>query len=565
MHKNKKSRSQPNTDDVLIQSSRPPVPANARADTYRPSYDTTDSLPGRRESFGYATSPSPPLPARPAPPRIDSYRPNYDIPDSRPDVPRAPKHFDDLSASFDPLDKNILGQIVALSLPNTSEDAEFDLLGAKTEFQDLLKLIDPPRLNVKGLVPLWIRNSLVDSECNSTHAQLKPLSVMASDMLSIFLVSTENAALIEIKGALLLIFFTDNAPLDRSMTYTFILAAFMSNETVEPSSTLFNQAIERALKITPDQFFKWSAPSSKPERPVKSVFLMFGEPYYAERSLWKIYFRNISAAVLVYGEQGEWDMFCKDDSGAIIMHPKFNDYNTIPDFGKHLMARHNVYQLGVDPREDGPNATFAAYKRFPFGQAILVADEIYENHPEVALRILKSISRHNGDKPPSVWSWRLCARRGIKRWLFDLVAAHEKEDFKTGNHTRFLLWWQLQEIFLPEFEDEFDPQEPQADAPFASIPDDFCPGYEEDWKRGPEGREKCQDLMVRWFAFWAMCNIDTIRRFVVVHSPKGDGKVPAKWREGMQHLLFYTPEKYFGQFDQGSAGEKEKERRTSTV
>jgi len=118
-------------------------------------------------------------------------------------------------------------------------------------------------------------------------------------------------------------------------------------------------------------------------------------------------------------------------------HPAFVAFNKVSDFGKQLMGRHNVYQLGRNQAAfegDGRvgEAPFEAVQIFPYGTTVLVTDEIFEKHPRDALRILQHIYSQNKGYPSFVWKWKLVGRHGLKNWLLDVAADH-KAEFEAGD------------------------------------------------------------------------------------------------------------------------------------
>jgi len=388
------------------------------------------------------------------------------------------------------------------------------------------------------------------SNPNFLHAELRTANPNASEFLSKFLKSNRNLCLVDLTDAFLFIYFENQPPVDSGQPTAYRVAAMIQRQDNGHSPhgsqmTLFTQEVEKALGITSDQFFAWNVGGSRPSTLKKSVCLMFDDDYAIERKLWTIYFAGVGATVFSYDVKGSWDLFCRGEVGAIIAHPEFAMYNFIPDFGKQLMGRRNVFQVGYDYRLEGPNTSFAATPLFPCGTTVLITDGIYVHHPGAALRILEDINKHNADKPPNAWTWRLAGRRGIKRWLRDLAVKHESE-LQAGDATRFDLYNALLVLFPDQFIDEDDPQHPGKNAPLITMDEILMGDYTELCKTEPQ---RALDCIVDWFAFTALTMRHVCRRFVVVH----DGAVPVRWREKNQQVLFYTPEKYSQMFNVGDA------------
>jgi len=416
------------------------------------------------------------------------------------------------------------------------------------ELREILASTASQSIQVQGLVPAWLLKQMRKSNPNFIYTELRAANRKVSEALSSFLKTNETLCLVKLPGAFLFIYFESQPPAALGQLAGYHVAALTTNEENGFSSKqnqliLFVREVEKALRITSDQFFSWSSGNTNQAQCQKSVCLMFDDKYDTERKLWSIYFDSIGATVFSYDIKGSWDLFCRGESGAIISHPEFAMYNIIPDFGKQLMGRRNVFQLGYDFRQDGPEARFEATQLFPYGTTVLMTDGIYIHHPKAALRILEDINKHNGDKPPIVWTWRLAGRRGIKHWLMDLAVKHERE-LQAGDSTRFDLFNALLALFPDEFMDEDDPQHPRRNAPLITMDEMLMEDYTELWKTEPQ---RALERIVDWFAYTALTMRHVCRRFVVVH----DGVVPLRWREKNQHVLFYTPEKYFERFNVG--------------
>lgn len=72
------------------------------------------------------------------------------------------------------------------------------------------------------------------------------------------------------------------------------------------------------------------------------------------------------------------------------------------------------------------------------------------------------------------------------------------------------------------------------------MPEWMMEDYAEVWRNDPDN---ALTRIVDWFAYWSLTQKEFCRRFVVVHSTE----VP-KWKNTNQHLIFYTPERYFVKF-----------------
>jgi hypothetical protein len=72
------------------------------------------------------------------------------------------------------------------------------------------------------------------------------------------------------------------------------------------------------------------------------------------------------------------------------------------------------------------------------------------------------------------------------------------------------------------------------------MPDWMMEDYAEVWQSDPNN---AMARIVDWFAYWSLTQKEFCRRFVVVHPTE----VP-KWKTTNQHLIFYTPERYFVKF-----------------
>lgn len=198
------------------------------------------------------------------------------------------------------------------------------------------------------------------------------------------------------------------------------------SQLVGPTTSL--EYLNTRLKMKPDDFFLCKNNEIATRR---RVFILANEAWAAEKEILTRYFRESDAEV-----HSNWLAFKSSKTtgtitgqnlrGVIVIHPEFQlaEIQNIPEFREVLFRSFNLFRMGtsLDKKE------FVCEWLFTHGSCIYISNEMYEDHPEDALNIIKGLVDQNKRRTVQERTWRLAARPKLGRWLSNLHS--EKKDDK---------------------------------------------------------------------------------------------------------------------------------------
>lgn len=149
---------------------------------------------------------------------------------------------------------------------------------------------------------------------------------------------------------------------------------------------------------------------------------------------------------------GSWDRFksqiVRGGTGIIVTHPEFQHFTELPGFGLVLQKEIRIWSVGIqDGIECDPNLEASPavmrYDRieiFPLGGFIYITDEVFEEKPQLALKIVqqfleKIAQLRQLEGPIAPWHtvndacllWRLCTRPELTEHIFQRCEAQAAE------------------------------------------------------------------------------------------------------------------------------------------
>ncbi|KAK4691931.1 hypothetical protein P7C71_g5175, partial [Lecanoromycetidae sp. Uapishka_2] len=282
---------------------------------------------------------------------------------------------------------------------------------------------------------------------------------------------------------------------------------------------------------------------------------------------------------------GAWDYFYKNvTSGTIIFHDACIRIDLIPNLARFLRnGAINVLKTSLSPMTSAEKHPHLV-RFFPHGGVILLTESLILCRPREALRIIMWFRRAHLPSKQS-GTWKLAARPRFREWLLDLLDLYtdtQKDVFGHGIqiiadiYTEIL--WLLEDPNQPlsyQVED-FDTELPTREAPLVTSSSLKALQARKEWKGDtPETIEidhhniaQNDDLLIQWFAEWAIVHLDSFRKFhAVLGCPAGDetGKKSIKnYENRWGHIEVFTAEDCFSRHKvtpQDKLDEMEAERR----
>lgn len=228
-----------------------------------------------------------------------------------------------------------------------------------------------------------------------------------------------------------------------------------------------------------------------------------------------------------------WAYFVKNvKSGTIIFHDAFIRYDLVPRLANHLLRGSvNVWKTSLSPMHPGEKHPHLV-RLFPHGGILLLTESLVLYRPRETLRILMWFRRvHIPGKAPG--TWKLAVRPRVREWLLDIMDAYADsgKDIFGCSIQIFAdiyteIYWLLQ---TPDPGDnglmccEWDYETPTDEAPIVSAANLRVLQARKEWKG--EGAElepddynirQNDDLLIQWFAEWAIVNLHNFRRYNVI-------------------------------------------------
>ncbi|KAF2121272.1 hypothetical protein BDV96DRAFT_563903 [Lophiotrema nucula] len=270
---------------------------------------------------------------------------------------------------------------------------------------------------------------------------------------------------------------------------------------------------------------------------------------------------------------GAWDTFnhaiMDNGTGAVLVHPDFQNFEDVPGFGQVLKRKVNVWSVGRQASfeyDSQVSTRLPEFKQdcisiFPHGGIIYVTDDVFEKKPQEALRIIElfidkieQCRRVAGPTDP--WKkvddgcllWRIATRPELMNSIFQACEAHEAEI--DANDPVQVSRVKLYEILSKTNYVEQDIE----DAPFIARADDYFPIMSERrqvmepyFEALDRSQDEANKSMVGLYAEVILDLRKSYRQYLVVHTE------PTKvdWQSRWQHIgEIMTPEKCIEYFQQ---------------
>ena len=216
----------------------------------------------------------------------------------------------------------------------------------------------------------------------------------------------------------------------------------------------------------------------------------------------------------------------------------------------------------MHPAEKHPHLV----RLFPHGGVILLTESLILYRPYETLRILMWFRRIQLPMKPS-GTWKIAARPRIREWLLDLmdVCDDTKRDI-FGHCIQIIADIYTEILWLFETPDpgdnglmsyDYDYEIPTDDAPIVTSASLRALQERKEWKGDSLESTKIDhdnirqndDLLMQWFAEWAVVNLESFRKFhAVLGYPKGDefgDKALKAYERGWGHIEVITAEECF--------------------
>lgn len=284
-------------------------------------------------------------------------------------------------------------------------------------------------------------------------------------------------------------------------------------------------------------------------------------------------------------ENCAWDYFSKNvKSGTIVFHDAYIRYDLVPRLAKLLLhGSVNVWKTSLSPMDPGEKHSHLV-RLFPHGGVLLLTESLVLYRPHETLRILMWFRLvHLPGRTPG--TWKLAVRPRVREWLLDIIEACSdsgKDIFGCGIQIFADIYTEI--YFLLQSPDpgdsslmcyEWDYETPTEEAPIVSSPSLRVLQARKEWTgegadMGPDDSNIRQndDLLVQWFAEWAIVNLHSFRKYHVIlgyaeDHPFTNIAIPA-YEKAWGHIEVITAEDAFkrhGVIAQSKLDEVEAKRR----
>lgn len=271
------------------------------------------------------------------------------------------------------------------------------------------------------------------------------------------------------------------------------------------------------------------------DKGVEAVFLMIPPAHAAELDFLKQVFVEMKCRVYHAGMPGSWSYFCKryDRAGVVLVHPNTPLWR-IPKLHEMTLRPTSFFTIGIDHTAallDDREDVFECTRLFPLGGAALLTDDLIAHYPEEATEIIQNFLNATSSKPEGAEVYKIVARPGLKRFLLENFIERGRPD------ERWLrLYGAVCDLCPPEDEDLEDPPNPLATSHLVSINPDLLPSFAGLWERD---QEAAADVLVEWFAGWALLHASRFRKFAVI---TGTGADDRGWALRYRHIGVMRPE-----------------------
>lgn len=271
------------------------------------------------------------------------------------------------------------------------------------------------------------------------------------------------------------------------------------------------------------------------DKGVEAVFLMIPPAHAAELDFLKQVFVEMKCKVYHAGMPGSWTYFCKryDRAGVVLVHPNTPLWR-IPKLHEMTLRPTSFFTIGIDytaalldDRED----VFECTRLFPLGGAALLTDDLIVHYPEAATEIIQNFLDATSSKPEGAEVYKIVARPGLKRFLVENFIERGRPDER-----QLRLYGAVCDLCPPEDEDLEDPPNPLATSHLVSINPELLPSFAGLWERD---QEAAADVLVEWFAGWALLHASRFRKFAVI---TGTGVDDRGWALRYRHIGVMRPE-----------------------
>ncbi|KAL5121505.1 hypothetical protein ACEQ8H_000577 [Pleosporales sp. CAS-2024a] len=349
------------------------------------------------------------------------------------------------------------------------------------------------------------------------------------------------------------------------------------------------ETIGRALGVNFNDLFTWSDDGEQKKLLDRRAFLMFNPVDHQEEleliTRWLLMHHvEVSGAHFAGAWEQYADMFVKDRarSGIVIVHPDFEYFSELKNFGKVLRNNMRIWSLGMQGSKDydavasllPPDKRQECVELFPAGGLIHITDDIFELRPRQALRIIKLFiakleNLRGGQDGQGPWEekdnvnllWRLCVRPELMEYIYTRCEEQEKA-LKAGDADVLA----RAELYTLLSDTEYIEQDSPAVA-LSLRPDKFPIISERRIVASEEpvdyfnslarSREKANLRMVRYYAGLHIDVRCDYRYLYVVHTDCS-GSAAKQWQRECENITdIITPERCIDELSKGDTGDEE--------
>ena len=276
----------------------------------------------------------------------------------------------------------------------------------------------------------------------------------------------------------------------------------------------------------------------------KNVFLVF-HPRHKTSAI------EITLQLLSHGAKvwhsitpGSWQSFLHQQAtGAIIFMFNYLPLHRIPKLMYKVDTSCNCFQLApldsapllppTPPPDNAQHSNTSLTRLFPYGKVVLIMDDIFENHPTEAARVVQHILKKSprGCK----LSYKILGRPKLERWIFELVSRKCRGGRAISKSDRTLLDLRTaihEHILADPFDESSAGSNPSPASLFYWLPFELESDCSSD-------ASIVANLFVRFFAKWSTMFAKDYRKFSVLTMT--DERTRDQWEEAFMHLDFVTP------------------------